>query len=101
MDASIITTEEEIRSFTTENTDWRFENDRLVAEYVLTDFDAAMGVVNKVAEVAREMDHHPLWTNVYNRLTFSLCTHSAGDKVTALDIEMAKKISTIIAETAG
>lgn len=77
--------------------DWRFVNDRLVAEYVMRDFDAAMRVVNAVADVAREMDHHPLMTNVYNRVMFSLSTHEVGDKVTELDVELAKRISEMVA----
>ena len=75
---------------------WRFEGDRLKAEFVLADFDTAMKVVNAVADVARELDHHPLMTNVYNRLMFSLCTHGVGDKVTELDVELARRISTVM-----
>ena len=89
---------EEITKFTSEYGDWEFDDDRLKAKFVLVDFDAAMEVVEMVAKVAREMDHHPLWTNVYNQLSFSLCTHSAGDKVTELDLQLAQKISESIQE---
>jgi 4a-hydroxytetrahydrobiopterin dehydratase len=79
--------------------DWRFESDRLKAEYVLKDFDAAIGIINQVAAVSREMDHHPLMTNVFNRLLFSLSTQGVGDRVTELDVELAQRISEIISDT--
>ena len=42
------------------------------------------------------MDHHPLWTNVYNRVEIWLSTHSAGDVVTEKDKQLAKKIDAIV-----
>ena len=88
----------DVEEFLNNNSDWRFEEDRLKAEFTLADFDKAMLVVEKVAAAARVMDHHPLWTNVYNKLSFSLCTHSAGDKVTKLDLQLAEEISRIVLE---
>ena len=44
---------------------------------------------------ADAMDHHPEWTNVYDRVSILLCTHSAGDKVTAKDVELARRIERI------
>ena len=85
-----------IDDFLSQHSDWRFEDDRLKADFSLADFDTAMEVVTEVAKVAREMDHHPLWTNVYKRLSFSLCTHRADDKVTSLDIEFATRIAAIV-----
>ena len=91
-------TKDEIDSFVSQHSDWAFESDRLVTNYSLKDFDEAIEVMNKVVEVARKIDHHPLMTNVYNRLSFSLCTHSVGDKVTELDVKLAKLLSEIITE---
>lgn len=48
--------------------------------------------MTRVAIVAEKMDHHPLWTNVYNRVSFELSTHDAGDVVTELDHKLAKEI---------
>jgi 4a-hydroxytetrahydrobiopterin dehydratase len=88
----------DIESFLQNHPNWSFEEDRLKQSVTLVDFDTAMRVVEKVAEVARAMDHHPLWTNVYTRLSFSLCTHRVGDKVTKLDFELAERISDILSE---
>ncbi len=55
------------------------------------DFNAAFGFMTRVALMADKMDHHPEWSNVYNRVEVLLTTHDAGG-VTALDIEMARFI---------
>jgi 4a-hydroxytetrahydrobiopterin dehydratase len=47
--------------------------------------------MTRVALMAEKMDHHPEWTNVYNRVEVKLSTHSAGG-VTELDIKLAKKM---------
>jgi 4a-hydroxytetrahydrobiopterin dehydratase len=89
-------TQQEIEELLSELPEWRFEDDRLKAAFNFTSFAEAMMVINKIAAICEEMDHHPLMTNVYSRLMFSLCTHRAGDRVTELDIELAKRILELI-----
>ena len=60
------------------------------------DFKEAFGFMTKVALVAEKMDHHPSWTNVYNKVDFELSTHDAGDKVTEKDHKLAKAIDTLV-----
>lgn len=55
-------------------------------------FSAAFGFMTRVALIAEKMDHHPDWTNVYNRVDVRLSTHSAGG-VTELDVHLAKKMN--------
>jgi len=71
---------------------WMEENNRLKKSFQFKDFKEAFGFMTKVALVAEKMDHHPLWTNVYNRVSFELCTHDAGDVVTELDRKLAAAI---------
>lgn len=52
------------------------------------DFNAAFGFMTQVAMQAEKMDHHPEWSNVYNRVVITLSTHDAGG-LTALDIALA------------
>ena len=63
------------------------------------DFNAAFGFMTRVALMADKMDHHPEWSNIYDRVEVLLTTHDAGG-VTDLDIKMARFIDEA-AETLG
>jgi 4a-hydroxytetrahydrobiopterin dehydratase len=65
--------------------------DAIVRKFVFPDFNAAFGFMSRVAIKAETMNHHPEWSNVYNRVEIVLTTHDA-DGVTALDIDLAKFI---------
>lgn len=70
--------------------------DAIVRKFVFADFNAAFGFMTRVALKADKMDHHPEWSNVYNRVEVLLTTHDA-DGVTALDVEMARFMDTAAA----
>jgi 4a-hydroxytetrahydrobiopterin dehydratase len=67
---------------------------------VFADFNAAFGFMTRVALLADKMDHHPEWSNVYNRVEVLLTTHDA-DGVTRRDIEMACFIDQIAPRAGG
>ena len=71
---------------------WIEKNNKLTKTFQFKDFVEAFGFMTKVALIAEKMDHHPLWTNVYNRVSFELSTHDAGDVVTELDHTLANEI---------
>jgi 4a-hydroxytetrahydrobiopterin dehydratase len=73
--------------------DWIEENNSLKKSFKFKDFTEAFGFMTKVALVAEKMDHHPTWTNTWNKVSFELNTHDAGDKVTDLDRKLAKAIN--------
>jgi 4a-hydroxytetrahydrobiopterin dehydratase len=87
---------QEIVDFCDQHTAWRWEDNALKAQFILPSFESAIAVINKIADAAAHMDHHPWLANVYNKLEFSLQTHDAGDLVTDKDIALAKEISEII-----
>jgi 4a-hydroxytetrahydrobiopterin dehydratase len=60
-------------------------------------FNEAFGFMTRVALKADQMDHHPEWSNVYNRVDVVLATHSAGG-VTELDVELAKFMDSVSGE---
>ena len=75
---------------------WKKENNLLYKKFEFSNFSEAFAFMTRVAFEAEKMDHHPLWTNVYNRVEIWLSTHSAGDVVTEKDKQLAKKIDAIV-----
>ncbi len=82
---------------------WRAHGgDRPAIERRLTfaDFNAAFGFMTRVALYADKADHHPEWSNVYNRVEVLLTTHDA-DGVTAKDVDLARFIDEAAAAMGG
>ena len=52
----------------------------------------------RASKVIRELDHHPEWTNVYNRVMVSLCTHDAGNVVTQKDHDLASALNRVLSQ---
>ena len=69
-----------------------FEQDRLRKTYIFKNFREAVSFIVRMAFYAEELDHHPELHNVYNRVTVSLTTHDAGNKVTGMDVSLAHAI---------
>jgi len=70
---------------------WEIREGRLSKELAFEDFATAFGFMTSVAICAEQMNHHPEWFNVYNRVHIELVTHDAGG-ITERDFELAKKI---------
>ena len=76
--------------------DWKNENNKLRKSFVFSDFPQAFGFMAQVALIAEKMNHHPTWTNTYNRVDIELSTHDAGDIVTDKDRRLAEAIDKIV-----
>ena len=74
---------------------WKSENNALNHEFKFKDFKQAFSFMTQVAFEAEKMDHHPEWTNTYNKVSIKLSTHDAGDIVTDKDHALAKKIDKV------
>jgi 4a-hydroxytetrahydrobiopterin dehydratase len=72
--------------------DWKLEGGKLVRDWVLKDFVAAMTFVNGIAVLAEQAAHHPDIDIRYNRVRLGLVSHDAGG-ITERDAKMAKRIS--------
>ena len=72
-------------------TGWRAVEgrDAIAKSYKFKDFNAAFGFMTRIALAAEKLDHHPEWSNVYNRVEVTLATHDA-DGVTELDVKLAR-----------
>lgn len=75
-------------------TDWHYEDNALAADFGFKDFFQAFSFMIKVATEAERAEHHPDWSNVYNKVHIKLSTHEAGG-VTAKDIDLAKAITAL------
>lgn len=69
--------------------------DALVREFRFADFVAAFGFMTRVAILAEKADHHPEWSNVYNRVTILLTTHDC-DGLSKRDVDMAAAIEALL-----
>jgi 4a-hydroxytetrahydrobiopterin dehydratase len=67
---------------------WRVEGGKLCRSFRFADFPSAFGFMTRCAFAAEKLDHHPDWTNVYNRVDVALSTHDAGG-LTDKDFELA------------
>ncbi len=74
---------------------WTEKNDRLSATFMFPDFTQAFSFMTEIAFVCEKMNHHPDWSNVWNRVEISLTTHSANHRITDKDWELAKEIEKI------
>ncbi|MGE0770911.1 MAG: 4a-hydroxytetrahydrobiopterin dehydratase [Cyclobacteriaceae bacterium] len=75
---------------------WKEEDNRLKQTFEFTDFVSAFAFMTRVALLAEKMNHHPFWTNVYNKVSIELSTHDAGDVVTDKDRALAKAIDKLV-----
>ena len=74
---------------------WRVIDDRLKREFQFKDFSEAFAFMTRVALLAETMQHHPNWSNVYNRVTIELTTHDLRG-LSDLDAAMAHAIDALL-----
>lgn len=75
---------------------WHEKENKLYKKFEFKDFSEAFAFMTRVALAAEKMDHHPLWTNVYNKVEIWLNTHDAGDVITAKDHQLSKTINALV-----
>lgn len=74
---------------------WSREGEGLAKTFTFGSFPAALSFMVRVGFEAEAMNHHPEWTNVYNRVAVRLNTHEAGGKITAKDVELAGRMEVV------
>lgn len=76
---------------------WVFEREALAKTFQFRSFREAIGFMVRAGFEAEELNHHPEWTNVYHRVSVRLNTHDAGGRVTAKDVELARRFERVCA----
>lgn len=71
------------------------EGKAIERKFKFADFSQAFAFMTRVALLAEKRDHHPEWSNVYNRVEIALTTHDAGG-LSLRDVEMAKAIDALV-----
>jgi 4a-hydroxytetrahydrobiopterin dehydratase len=76
---------------------WRYQSERggsITRDFKFIDFNEAFGFMARVALLAEQHNHHPEWSNVYNRVSITLTTHDAGGLSTR-DLDLAQRIDNL------
>ena len=76
---------------------WTEEKNKLVAEFTFSDFTEAFSFMTEIAFNAEQINHHPDWRNVWNKVFIELCTHDMGNIITSKDHQLAEIINKIYA----
>jgi 4a-hydroxytetrahydrobiopterin dehydratase len=87
-------TPDEITRVVAELEGWDLDGASLRRQFVFGNFVEAFGFMAQVALIAEKLDHHPNWSNVYNRVDIAVTTHDAGG-LTALDVEFVRRVDAL------
>ncbi len=71
---------------------WTVEEGKLCKAYTFGSFAEALGWMVSAGVYADKIDHHPEWSNVYNRVQVRLITHDLGNVITTLDVALARQM---------
>ena len=85
----------QMSALATELPNWRVQGERLHRDLQFNSFVEAFGFMAQVALLAESKNHHPNWSNVYNRVSIDLTTHDLGG-LSSLDVELASAIDALL-----
>jgi 4a-hydroxytetrahydrobiopterin dehydratase len=88
-------TQEEIAERLKSLRGWTIEKGKLHKEFTFKNFVEAFGFMSRVALLAENMNHHPEWFNVWNKVVMDLTTHDVGG-ISGLDIAFAEKVDALL-----
>ena len=77
---------------------WEEKNNQLQKSFQFKDFVHAFVFMTRVAFIAEKMNHHPDWSNVWNKVEIKLSSHDAGNIVTEKDRKLAEVIDKVYSE---
>ncbi len=74
--------------------DWHYNNNGIEKKFIFLDFINAFGFMSQVAILSEKKNHHPEWSNVYNKVNIRLTTHDQGG-ITNMDFDLAQAIDLV------
>ena len=74
---------------------WKEENNKLTKTFIFKSFADAIAWMVKASFVIEKLDHHPEWSNIYNKVHVTLTTHDAGNTITEKDRKLAKILDSL------
>lgn len=86
---------EEIEKSLSELNGWAVADGKMTRAFTFDDFSEAFAFMTRVAIEAERIEHHPEWSNVYNKVNIKLVTHDIGDKISTYDVKLAERINEI------
>jgi 4a-hydroxytetrahydrobiopterin dehydratase len=86
---------DEVARFVASLDGWELDGASLRRQLVFDSFVEAFGFMAQVALIAERLDHHPNWSNVYNRVDIAVTTHDAGG-LTALDFDFVRRVDAVL-----
>ena len=89
-------TDDEIAEALNELPGWEIKSGKLHKVFIFKSFSHAIGWLVTVATHVEKMDHHPEWSNVYNKVTVDLVTHHLGNAISNWDVELARKMESLL-----
>jgi 4a-hydroxytetrahydrobiopterin dehydratase len=75
---------------------WQETDNKLYRKFKFANFSEAFAFMTRVALEAEKMNHHPLWSNVWDTVEIWLSTHDAGDTITDKDRRLAQRIDVLV-----
>lgn len=88
--------EQDIAALVTAHPEWTYQDASLVGEWKFASFTQLRAIVVELCQLADRLGHHPTVTYGYNTLQVVTTTHDAGDTVTSLDLELARRVSQLV-----
>jgi 4a-hydroxytetrahydrobiopterin dehydratase len=77
---------------------WEEKEGCLYRQFIFQDFVSAWAFMSAVAIISEKINHHPNWSNVYNKVDIYLCTHDAGNQITEKDYRLSKAIDEVVGQ---
>lgn len=86
---------DQIETFSASHTDWYLKDTGFTRDFAFADFSQAFAFMTRVAIIAEKLDHHPQWSNCYNKVVIEITTHEVGG-ITERDFSFIEAVDQLL-----